>query len=120
MTEAREVLSALIDGEAVDAGAVADALEVPANRALLVDFIRLRESVQREDGAAPRWRPDSVAALATPAATGRRVWLRAAAVVALLSAGALGGTWVQGVLTQERPPEPTRVVQLEPITVIGR
>lgn len=113
MIEAREVLSALIDGEAVDADAVAEALEAPANRALLVDFIRVRDTVQREDGTAPTWRPDPVAALATTRAGAPRVWLRVAAVLALLAAGAAGGTWVQSVLTQERPPEPTRIVQLE-------
>jgi hypothetical protein len=113
MTDTRELLSALIDGEAADADTVATILEVPTNRALLVDFLRLRVSVQSEGETAPVWREDRFAALDTRAQRWVRTGLRAAAVLALLTAGALGGTWVEGFLTRERPPEPTRVVQLQ-------
>jgi hypothetical protein len=112
MTDPREVLSALVDGEASDADAVAAVLESPANRALVVDFIRVRASLQADDDAAPEWRPDHLADQ-EPAFRGSRVWLRAAAVVALLSAGAAGGTWLEAYFTRERPPEPTRVVRLQ-------
>lgn len=112
MSDPREVLSALVDGEASDADAVAAVIEVPANRALLVDFIRLRTSVQSDEDA-PEWRPDRVAALEQPTSRASRAWLRAAAVVALLTAGAAGGTWLENYLTRERPPEPSRVVQLQ-------
>jgi hypothetical protein len=113
MTDTRELLSALIDGEAVDTDTVAAVLEVPANRALLVDFLRLRRSVQTEDETVPEWRADRFGAVETTRFGQTRTGLRAAAVLALLTAGALGGTWVEGFLTRERPPEPTRVVQLE-------
>jgi hypothetical protein len=112
MIDNRELLSALIDGEAVNADAIAGALEVPANRALLIDFVRLRASVRADEGAAPEWPGDGLVTLEATGAGRRRAWLRAAAVVALVTAGALGGTWVEGLLTRERPPEPTRVVQL--------
>ena len=110
MTDARDVLSALVDGEAVDADALAAALDAPANRALLVDFVRLRGSVREDDEeAAPPWPlPDAL-----PRSRSSRAWLPAAAAVVLLTAGALGGTWVHAMLTRERPPEPTRIVQLE-------
>jgi hypothetical protein len=112
MTDTRELLSALIDGEAVNADLVADVLEKPANRALLADFLRLRTSVQADDEGPPEWRDDRVTTFDT-APRSMRTWLRVAAVLALLTAGALGGTWIEGVLTRERPPEPTRIVQLQ-------
>ena len=112
MSDTRELLSALIDGEAVDADAVANILEVPTNRALLIDFIRLRVSVQSDGETAPEWREDRFTT-DTRAPRWVRTGLRAAAVLALLTAGALGGTWIEGFLTRERPPEPTRVVQLQ-------
>jgi hypothetical protein len=113
MTDTNELLSALIDGETVDADAIADVLKEPANRALLVDFLRLRVSVQADDEKAPEWRGDRFAGLETTAPRRAQTALRAAAVLALLTAGALGGTWAKGFLTRERPPEPTRVVQLQ-------
>jgi hypothetical protein len=113
MTDNRELLSALIDGEAVDADTVADALEIAANRRLLVDFLRLRGSVQAEDDAPAKWRPDRLMSAGVPRAERRRAWMRIAAMLALLTAGGLGATWVEGLLTREGPPEPTRVVQLQ-------
>jgi hypothetical protein len=113
MSDTREMLSALVDGEAIDADAVAAALETAANRALLVDFVRLRGSVQRDDEAVPDWRPHAAVAGALPPSRSSRAWLRIAAALALLSAGALGGTWAHALLTREQPPEPTRIVQLE-------
>ena len=113
MTDPREVLSALIDGEPVDADAVAQLLDVPANRALLVEFIRLRRSVQEDEETAPAWRADNIVHLEAARGSRRRAPVRAAAALVLLSAGALAGTWAHDLFTRERPPEPTRVVQLE-------
>ena len=113
MTDPREVLSALVDGEASDADAVAAVIEVPANRALLVDFIRLRVSVQADEDTAPEWRPERLNALETATAHAPRAWLRVAAVLALLTAGGVGGTWLEDYLTRDRPPKPSRVVQLQ-------
>ena len=113
MIDPREVISALVDGEATDADAIAAILEAPANRALLVDFIRLRASVQADEDGVPEWRSDHLAALEFATHRAPRTWLGAAAVLALLTAGALGGTWLEDYLTRDRPPEPTRVVQLQ-------
>jgi hypothetical protein len=112
MSDTRELLSALIDGEAVDADAVANILEAPTNRALLIDFLRLRVSVQSDGETVPEWREDRFAA-DTRAQRWARIGLRAAAVLALVTAGAVGGTGIERFLTRERPPEPTRVVQLQ-------
>jgi hypothetical protein len=42
-------------------------------------------------------------------------WLRVAAVFALLAAGAGGGAWMERYVSRERPPDPDRVVRLEPV-----
>jgi hypothetical protein len=115
MADNRELISALIDGEAVDADAVADALEIAANRRLLVHFLRLRVSVHADDDAPPKWRADRLTLTGPPRVERSRAWLRTAAVLALLTVGGLGATWVEGLLTRERPPEPTRVVELQVI-----
>ena len=54
MSDAREVLSALIDREPVDPDVLAALLEEAANRRLLVDFVRLRAAVRtdEDEGAA--------------------------------------------------------------------
>ena len=49
LDERYTVLSALIDREVVDPDALAIALEDPDGRARLVDFVRLRLELQRED-----------------------------------------------------------------------
>ena len=113
MTDTRELLSALIDGELVDVDMVTNMLEEPANRALLVDFLRLRTSAQSDAESAPEWRDDHFATADARAPRWQRSGLRAAAVIALLTAGAFGGTWVERSLARERPPEPTRIVQLQ-------
>jgi hypothetical protein len=50
--EQHVVLSALVDREPVDPEALATALEDPAGRRALVDFIRLRVELQRDDAGA--------------------------------------------------------------------
>jgi hypothetical protein len=107
-TEERfEVLSALLDREAVDPDALARALDDPAGRAQLVDFARLRARVQQEfavdDAVTPTARPSNA-----------RRWLARAALVLLpLSLGLFGGAW--WVEQRElRPPAPDRVVQFVP------
>ena len=107
-TEERfEVLSALLDREAVDPDALARALDDPAGRAQLVDFARLRARMQQEFSV-----DDSV----TPTArrsTARRWLARAALVLLPLSLGLFGGAW--WVEQREmRPPTPDRVVQFVP------
>jgi len=53
-----ETLSRLIDGDPVDPGVVAEALESPDGRRLLVDFTAVRAAFDR-DTAAPSAAPGS-------------------------------------------------------------
>ncbi len=112
MNDVREVLSALIDREPVDSDVVAQVLEDPANRALLVDFVRLRAAIQAEQPGKAEWMPPRPAS----ATRSRSPWLRrAAAVLLLLGAGAGAGVWAERLRSEERPPEPTRIVRLQPV-----
>lgn len=103
------VLSALIDREPVDPDALAAALEDPAGRAELVDFVHLRvrvaEAVALDEPVAPvRPKP----------ASPMKVWLARAALVLLpLVFGAAAGAWFIE-RRESRPPTPTRVVQFVP------
>jgi hypothetical protein len=110
MSDEREVLSALIDREPVDADVLARVLEEPANRALLVEFVRLRGRIQLDDHGEGRnlqlSRPTKRAR--------RRSWPAAVAALVLLGLGLAGGAGLERYASRERPPEPTRVVQLEP------
>jgi hypothetical protein len=104
------VLSALLDREPVDSEALADALEDPAGRAQLVDFVRLRASVAAEF---------AVEASVPARSLGRRrsrwaMWIARAALVLLpLVLGAAGGAWF-AERRDARPPTPTRIVQFVP------
>lgn len=101
------VLSALMDREPVDPDALADALDDPAGRAQLVDFVRVRAQVSDEFALEEQ----AVAPAARPA---RSRWLaRAAAVLVPLVLGAFGGAW--WVERRElRPPAPDVVVKFVP------
>lgn len=123
MTDEREVLSALIDREPVDADVLSGVLDAPANRELLVDLIRLRQRVITDDDtpvAAPGAR---VGSLAPGRSWTPPTWVRAAAVLLLLAASAGGGVVIERYFATERPPQPSRVVQMDPIAVqpgVGR
>jgi hypothetical protein len=104
------VLSALIDREPVDPNVLASALEDPAARAQLVDFVRLRESVHRELAV-----DDGVeAAVRSTGHSTLKLWIARAALVLLpLTLGATAGAWfVERQAT--RPPAPDRIVQFVP------
>jgi hypothetical protein len=104
-----EVLSALLDREPVDPDHLAALLERPDARALLVDFVRLRSALHA-DGA------EAAGATMPRAArprSGARPLLAIAAAILLVTAGALLGTRFAAT-DDDRPPEPTRVVQLVP------
>jgi hypothetical protein len=137
MSDATELLSALIDREPVDPDMLAHVLEDPASRTLLVDFVRIRAAVNAdEDEGAVR---PPVSGYPLPAAgqhadsrlgafdSGRSApsgsvgsrWIRAAAVFALLAAGAGGGAWLERYVSRDRPPEPDRIVRLEPVPASG-
>lgn len=109
--ERHVVLSALVDREPVDPEALATALEDPAGRRALVDFIRLRVELQRADagagevGARP---PDATRH------SGPLKWRLAAAVLLPLAIGVASGWWICDWSRQERPPTPDRVVSFTP------
>jgi uncharacterized membrane protein YcjF (UPF0283 family) len=110
MTDERDVLSALMDRERVDPVVLARVLDDPASRALLVDFARLRHALAAE--------PESEPALTSPLphrSRYGRTALRAAAVLLMLAVGTAGGAWLQKYRSQERPPQPDRIVTLEPV-----
>jgi hypothetical protein len=106
-----DVISAFLDNEPFDPGALGRALAEPAGRDLLLDFIALRHLVT-DDGAVER-QP-----IVTTPRSRRRDVMAAAAVVAALAGGyavgrdrAPAGTTVGSA---QAAPEPTRVVELRP------
>jgi hypothetical protein len=116
MTEVdpHELLSALLDRDAVDPDRLAALLERPAARALLVDFVRLRAALRDEGTETTGARPRVAARQRTmPVAL-----LRIAAAVLLVALGALAGRHF-ATPDPDAPPEPTRVVQLVPGTAGG-
>ena len=107
-TEFRDVLSALLDREPVDADVLAQVLEDRQARALLVDFVRLRRLVTSDaDAEAFEAPPSSI----TRSRLTRPSWLAAAAAVVL--SAVVGGWWVLERSADE-PPIPARVVHFEP------
>lgn len=107
----REVLSALLDDEPVDADELACLLETPANRHLLVDFVRLRASVR--DGDPPSTIPLPQHVPRPPVA---QVFLRSAAGLALVGLGLAGGAWyARQADDASAAPPPSRIVQLTPL-----
>src|SRR5688500_9868061 len=79
----REVLSALIDREAVDPDALAIVLEQAAHRHLLVDFVRLRVAMSESPAGAPQ--------VMSPPPARRRPWRTAAAALVLAGMSAAAG-----------------------------
>jgi|EndMetStandDraft_4_1072995.scaffolds.fasta_scaffold1169282_1 negative regulator of sigma E activity len=114
-TDDAELLSALIDREPVDPDALARALEDPEARPALVAFARVRAELHAPAPGESEW-----LAKARPPAAGplkRHPW-RLAAAAALVAAGVAAGVLAERYAAKDRPPSPTRVVQLEPMPVI--
>ena len=106
---AHELLSALLDREPVDPDLLADLLDDPAARALLVDFVRLRFVLHGDTESA-----EPAPRLAVPRSPSAGAWvLRIAAALVLLALGAAAGRRF-ALADVDAPPEPTRVVQLAP------
>lgn len=101
------VLSALIDRERVDPDALAAALEDPAGRDELVDFVRLRNRLGDELA-------DDEPAVRLHAPSRAKTWLARAAIVlvSLMAGTAAGAWWVEW--RDSRPPEPDRIVKFVP------
>ena len=113
-TSDTEILSALLDGEPVDADRVAMALEDPAARAALVHFVRLREAVRND----PIPLPASLSAVQPHALSlGRFRWPAvAAALLVMFLAGWFAPRPWNGHAPQgaDVPPTPTRVEKFVP------
>lgn len=111
MNNTHDVISALLDDRPFEPEALAEALDDPAGRALLIDLIVLRRIVQPAAAVPP-------IRMASPV---RRPWRIAAAAAALLLA--LGGGYLAGerratTMTVEAP-APTRVVEAVPFVPAG-
>jgi len=116
--DANEVLSAFVDGEAVDPAELAAALGEPGAREVLIDFIRLRAAVADES------RPSDALVQRIRKRLGGRVGRQAPrllrlAAAAVITALATLGTFdlVRGLRPGPGPDEPpvaTRVIHFEP------
>jgi hypothetical protein len=105
------VLSALIDREMVDPDAVAAALDDAAARAMLVDFMRLRVELQREDAGS---RNVETGHATTARHSHFRTWRLAAAILLPLAVGVASGWWIGDWSPQAKPPTPDRVLSFTP------
>lgn len=112
MSSAHEVISALLDDQPFDRQQLADALNDPAGRALLIDLATLRRMVQPIE-AAPE--------IKVSAPVRRSPWRVVAAAAMLVLA--LGGGYLVGerraVTTSSEAPPPTRVVEAVPFVPSG-
>jgi hypothetical protein len=118
MREDFEVLSAVLDGDAVNIGLLESALEDPEGRRTFVDFVNLRQTAATDTAAPPR--EFSERAL-KELKVSRRIRARAlpfpVAAAAILVAMLLGSLMNFDSVRQERsaaPPEPARVLRFEP------
>lgn len=114
-TDHAELFSAFMDREAVDPDALAQALEAPEARRALVAFAAVRQALHVPAPGESAWFAAQGTRLATSRPSRDRWRLVAAAV--LLVAGLGAGIVTERYRMQQRPPEPARVVQLEPIAV---
>jgi negative regulator of sigma E activity len=112
-TEDLEVLSALIDREPVDPDVLRRVLDDPEGRRALVEFVTLRRDIQAPRPEEMDWRP--AAAGAPPLTSRARPRWQLAAAAALVASAIGGGMWAERYRLRDRPPEPTRIVQLDPL-----
>lgn len=115
-----EILSALLDGEAVAPDVLAAALLAPGAREALVDFAGLRAELAADDSRpSPALHRAMDKILGRRRGQGRRVWrlLQSAATVVVLALATLG---VLSLRTHfygrglEEPPRATRIIQFTP------
>jgi hypothetical protein len=116
MDDYTRTISTFVDGEPIEPDHLAEALENPGARALLVDFIRMRAAVRSGDTPLP---PSlSTFRKGRPSAAGMRV-LRWPAVAALLVLVFLAGLVAPRPWTRDRDevaeaPAPTRIEKFTP------
>ena len=120
--ESMELLSAFIDGEAVDPTELAAALAAPGARELLRDFVLLRAELH-DDGERPGAEFYRRMERALEERTVSRPWWRRAipvpapALAAATLIGALVVGWViqqGGTPAEEMPPQPDRLLEFVP------
>jgi negative regulator of sigma E activity len=117
-TDHAELLSALMDREDVDPVALAAALDDPEARTSLLAFAAVRRSLHEPAPGEHDWVARQARRLsARPASQG--FW-RVAAAAALLVAGLAAGVAGERYRSVQRPPEPSRVVQLDPLPIERR
>ena len=97
MSDTRAVISAFLDDESFDPGALAEALSDPAGRALLIELLALRHLVQPEEAGA------SVAPMSPARGFSVRSLLAAAAMLVTLAGGYLMGERRSVVQTPDPP-----------------
>jgi len=114
-TDHAELFSALMDREAVDPEALARALEDPEARRALVGFATVRRELHAPAPGEREWIVAQAPRLAAMRPSRDRWRLVAAAV--LLAAGLGAGVVAERYRSQQRPPEPTRIVQLDALPV---
>jgi hypothetical protein len=105
MTHSHDVISAFLDDRPFDLEDLADTLEEPQGRALLIDLLALRRIVQ----------PTDAVPVALPLKLTTRPWLRPAIAAAAVFV-ALAGGYVVGIrrapTVLSEAPAPTRIVQV--------
>ena len=107
-SDSREVLSALLDREPVDPDQLSNVLNDADARAVLVDFVRLRQLLAEPDDE----RLASRVVGPSYRSSARSLW-RIAAAVLVLAGAATGGFWAGEQAAEERPPAPDRVVEFK-------
>lgn len=108
-TETEQVLSLLIDGEAVDPDELATALAEPDAAATLVEFARVHRAVRGDDERpSERFYETMVSQLAAPRRNVLR-WRLPLAAAALVMVSTLGGVWLGSSWSEDAAPVPVPV-----------
>ena len=112
MSSNHGVISAFLDDAPFDLDELADTLNDPAGRALLIDLIGLRRIVQPTE---------AMPAIRTAISLWQRPWRVAVAAAVLFLA--LGGGYLAGgrraVTTPAEAPPPTRIIEAVPFVPTG-
>jgi hypothetical protein len=116
--EVEEVISAFVDGEAIEASDLASALARPGAREALIDFVRLRSALADASAPSDGFVRDMRSKLVERRRNALSRPLRlvaAAAVLVLASLGLLDLRRRLGVESQpDQPPPVARVIRYEP------